>query len=555
MAAGKKKLIYWIGGILTGLLVIIGGFTLYVAIRFEPILKDQLQKQVTRSSNGLYSLKMDGLSISLFLGRIYIQNPTFIPDTILYQKRKENNIAPPSLYTFSSEYIRLSSLDFWSFYMHRELNAGLFLVHQPQLLLVKDLDVKQPDQNKKPKDLYQLISKLFRSINIDEIKVVNGNVIYKRVKGSKTTTIEINNFTILMDEVLVDSLSDIDTSRFFYAKNIRVQVDSYKYSTPNKQYDLKIGQFNLSTKDSSILLQHVAMVPRYGKLEFARKVGEQVDRFNITADTVAIKGLHLKTLLFDERIVVDEIDIMKPSVESFRDKNIPRKNLKNKLLFHKMLQEVPHEVFVKKVLITDGYIEYSEVPEGTRYSGTVYFSNLKGAFRNVTNSIDSQRPFITVDAQAFLMGSGVLNAEFKFPIDPKRSTFTVTGGIRSMDLRRMNPAVEKLAFVRIKSGSLQRMDFTINATPVSSKTYMKFLYNDLEVQLLNKETGTTANQGLASTVVNALIIDKSNPIQGLSPRIADVNYTRDQSRSIFNFLWKSLFSALKPSVGVSGKKN
>lgn len=554
MVTRKKKIVYWIAGILTGLLVIIGALTAYVALKFEPIIRNQLQKQVAKSSNGLYQLKLDGIGINLFLGRIYLEAPKLIPDTILYQKLKQNNIAPPSLYTFSAEYVRLSAIDFRSLYLRRELDVGLLMVNQPKLKLVKDLDIKQPEQKSGSKNLYQLISKVFRSVTVDEIKVVDGDVVYKRTKGTKTTTIEINNFTILLDEVLVDSLSNIDSSRFFYAKNIRVQVDNYIYSTPNKQYDLKIGQFNLSTKDSSILLQNVAMIPRYSKLEFAHKVGEQIDRFNIKADSVSIAGVQLKTLLFDERIIADHITIIKPTIESFRDKNVPRRNLKRKLLFHEMLQQVPHEVFVKKIYLSDGYVEYTELPDGSKNPGTVYFSNLKGTFSNVTNIIDAQRPYITVDANAFLMGSGVLEAEFKLPVDPKQPQFIVSGSIKSMDLRRLSPAVEKLAFVKIKSGSLSRMSFTINANPVSSKTYMKFLYDDLEIQLLNKQTGTTENQGLASTVVNALIIEKSNPVYDVPPRIANVSYSRDQTRSIFNFLWKSLFTALKPSVGVSTKK-
>lgn len=554
MATRKKKILYWIAGILAGFLVIIGSFTLYVALKFEPIIREQLQKQVAKSSNGLYELRLEGISVNLLLGRVYLESPKLIPDTILYRKLKQGNIAPPSLYTFSADYIRFNSIDLRRFYTRKELDVGLLMVNQPKLLLVKDLEVKPPKQLKTPKNLYELISKLFRSVSVDEIKIMDGHVVYKRIKEQKTTTVEVNNFTVLLDEVLVDSLSDVDTSRFFYAKNIRVQVDNYQYSTPNKRYNLKIGQFNLSTKDSSILLQNVAMVPQYGKLEFARKIGEQTDRLNIKADSVIIKGVQLKTLLFDERIFVNQINIIKPVIESFRDKNVPRRDLKYKLLFHEMLQQVPHEVYVKKIYLTEGYAEYSELPYGSKNPGTVYFSNLKGTFTNVTNITNAQRPYITVEANAFLMGSGVLDAEFKLPVDPKQAQFTVTGSIKSMDLKQINPAVEKLAFVKIKSGSLRRMNFTISANPVSSKTYMKFLYDDLEIQLLNKQTGTTENQGLASTVVNALIIEKSNPVYDVPPRIANVSYTRDRTRSIFNFLWKSLFTALKPSVGVSTKK-
>ncbi|WP_252587405.1 DUF748 domain-containing protein [Solitalea agri] len=535
-------------------MLLLGGAAWYLALRLEPILKEQLQKQVHQDSNGLYQLEIKKLSIKLFLGRIYFTEPRLVPDSMRLRQLRLAHQAPLSVFNVSCQSIVLSDVDFWHLYKKKQLSIGLLMVKQPKLLLVRDLTVTPKKDGQTRKSLYQLVKPILNRISLAEIKIVDGEVNYKRVYADRITSLKLNKITVLFDDFLMDSLAEIDITRFFYSKNIHVQIDDYSYLTPSNRYKIFVKQFNLSTQDSTVIAQNASLIPQYKKMDFARKAGEQIDRFNINTDSLIIQGFHLKSFLFDERIFANKVELIRPSLEAFRDKNIPRKDLKEKLLFHEMLQTIDHEVLIKKVTINEGRIEYEEKPQGKSKSGTVFFTNLKATFTNVSNLLDPARPTIDIKSSAYLMGSGEMNFEFRFPVNPAEKTFTVNGSIRAMDLRRLNPAIDQLAFVRVKSGRLKSLNFSIKATPIASKTYMKFLYDDLEIQLLNKETGTTEKQGLATTLVNAVIIDKSNPIPQVPVRIANVIYQRDKTRSVFNFLWKSIFTALKPSVGINDKK-
>ncbi|POY38991.1 hypothetical protein C3K47_00380 [Solitalea longa] len=554
MRTRKRKILTWIAIILIAAILVLGGTAWYLDARLEPILKEQLQSKVRESSNGLYRLELKGLTIKLFLGRIYLTEPHLIADTARYKQLKSANLAPQSVFDVYCQSIALTDINFWNFYKSKKLTTGLLLVKEPRLLWIKDLTIPGIKKKEPPKTLFELLKPVFNSIALTEIKFVDGEVVYKRIFGKRNTILNVGRLTVLLDDVLIDSLAEIDSTRFFYSKNIRVRIEDHEYLSPNKRYKIVVGQLNLATNDSSVTMQNVTLKPQYKKQDFAKMVGEQTDRFSISVDSISIEGLHLKSFLFDERIMANKISIVRPFIEAFRDKNLPNKNLKEKLLFHEMLQQVKHEVLIKKIQVTDGRVEYEELPLGRAKSGTIYFTNLNATLTNVSNLLNPAKPMISIKSSAFLMGSGELIVDFNFPVNPKEKTFIVKGKIKPMELKRMNPALQSLAFVRIKTGKLNSMDFTIKANSSTSKTRMEFLYDDLEIQLLNKETGTTENQGFVSTLVNAIIISKSNPIPEVPIRIANTTYHRDKTRSVFNFLWKSLFTALKPSVGITDNK-
>ncbi|MBK8784950.1 MAG: hypothetical protein IPN43_00250 [Chitinophagaceae bacterium] len=53
-------------------------------------------------------------------------------------------------------------------------------------------------------------------------------------------------------------------------------------------------------------------------------------------------------------------------------------------------------------------------------------------------------------------------------------------------------------------------------------------------------------KGLQSLLANVLM-KNSNPLNGVT-RSDEINYERDKTKSFFNLLWKSIFSAAKKTV-------
>ena len=81
-------------------------------------------------------------------------------------------------------------------------------------------------------------------------------------------------------------------------------------------------------------------------------------------------------------------------------------------------------------------------------------------------------------------------------------------------------------------------------------------YNDLKVDLLNKETQESSGikELVSSVLANNLIIKDDNPRKGHELYKAGMYYIRNPNRFIFNYTWKTLFSGIKKTVGLDNEK-
>ena len=67
---------------------------------------------------------------------------------------------------------------------------------------------------------------------------------------------------------------------------------------------------------------------------------------------------------------------------------------------------------------------------------------------------------------------------------------------------------------------------------------------------MKKKTGDKG--GFASFLANTFVINNKSP-NGKNLRVGEIYFERDKQKSIFNFLWKSLLSGIKPSLGINEK--
>ena len=84
---------------------------------------------------------------------------------------------------------------------------------------------------------------------------------------------------------------------------------------------------------------------------------------------------------------------------------------------------------------------------------------------------------------------------------------------------------------------------------------MKFYYENLKIQLLNRETETPKGLGnvLGSFFANTFIIKSNNP-RNLFLRKGDIFFERDKKRAIFNYWTKTFLSGVVSSIGATNNK-
>jgi len=154
------------------------------------------------------------------------------------------------------------------------------------------------------------------------------------------------------------------------------------------------------------------------------------------------------------------------------------------------------------------------------------------------------------------MNRGLLKVKFNFNLTDEKSPFTYSGSLGPMDLVPLNPATMPLGMVKVNEGRLKEFTFDISANRHFAKGRVKLLYNDAKVALLKADTAQDKlkKKLVATLFANIFILKHDNPDNpDEQPRVANVTYIRKPETAFFGYMWQTLLSGIKPSVGLDKK--
>ena len=167
----------------------------------------------------------------------------------------------------------------------------------------------------------------------------------------------------------------------------------------------------------------------------------------------------------------------------------------------------------------------------------------------------SSLPQLLLHGTTRLMGLAPAEAWFHFQTGHPRDTFTVRATIGELNLTSVNPMLSKLLPASVKRGTSTSTEIIqINGNNTQATGRMNFRYNNLAIRLHPTQPGTwnIIEQSLLTELVNLLLSD-NNPNEDGKMKHGVIYFERDPSRGFLNFVWKSVLSGLKSSVGVNSK--
>jgi hypothetical protein len=269
-------------------------------------------------------------------------------------------------------------------------------------------------------------------------------------------------------------------------------------------------------------------------------------------------GIDFRKLLTDQAIHLQWLNIPDLIFEAYLDKRIPDHAGQKPPMPQQVLRKIPFLFSVDSVVLQNGRVVYEE--QSGDEPGRLFFDRMRFTITGLNDLAksrqDTVKPAIDVKGNAWLMGKGRADARFRFFPDNPRDSFTLAANISMMDLKDLNPMMSRLIPVSIHTGSLNSVsikDFNANDSLATGE--IDFLYQNLAVKLHPVKPGTwhRIEQGLLTELVN-LLIPSSNPNSDGKIKTGVIYYKRDLSRGFFNFVWKSILSGIKSSVGVETKE-
>jgi len=561
-----RGFLYVIGGLLVLLLLLQIAISLFADDYVANILKDQVRE----SSDSTYMLTFEDLDLNVFSGSATIVSPNIQADTSVFRAPSSSSAGvPPVLFQGTFDEIEINGVDVFSSLLGNELRIGSIRLSRPDISAFKNPhDGSTGDNVSTGNDgstgnngstgnkstftsidstLFAVFSGQYKAVEIDEITIQQGSGL---LSVSGDTRGSIGQLDLSLRDIRVDSTS-AQSGRTFITDDLSLDIRSFRMQLPDSLNTVAFSRLAISSEEQAIIMDSLQLIPRYGKMEFARRNGSPIDRIDLNIPNIQFKDVDVSRFVDSARIYARYVLISDPAVEDYYNRGIEGGPPTYSPLPMSSFRELKTLIKVDSLRVKDAFISYAEYVGGTPRAGEVTFESLEGIFINISNYPEDIEDGLitTLDAQARVMGNGVLEAHFKFPMDTKNDFHEVEGRLERMPMTDFNRMMEHVAFIRIDRGLLNSLEFEMRLRENKSSGSVIMNYKNFKISVLDKQTIQQRGllENMATFVANNFIAKEDNtPEAGM--QAGQVQFERDKSKGIFNFWWKSLLSGIKDSI-------
>lgn len=423
-----------------------------------------------------------------------------------------------------------------------------------------DFEVFVDQQKAPPKTKKETSSSsgMFESLSLEDFRIVEGRFgVFDKNTGAEPVYLKGLNAS------LADVFFDLSGKAHFDPKSLlkndfEVSWSDYDILLKDSLNRIKIGTIKINSRQAEI--SDLEFLPRIGKYDYARRVGVQTDVAHISVEKITMDQPDYERYLADKTLVAKSLKLQGVEAEMFRDKRFPKKQNVFRPMPQKMMKEAGLALRLDTLTVEDGHIHYEEFPEKGMVPGYLEFSDLSvSIFPFYVGTLEGE-PFPL--EESFLIANATLNGEAKLNMQghlfyKEPYPMRINAQLGEFRMGNLNTILKANAFARAREGRILNADWSFVADDNEAIGKMTFLYEDLNVELLDERT-LTKGRGMKSMltfVINTFAVRSNNP-RGYQrrPINASIYQVRDKEKFIFNYWWKTTFSGIKGSLGLGQAK-
>jgi len=519
----------------------------------RPLFKTRLQQIIKAGSNGLYDITMDSIAIDILHSTISALNVKLISDPDILQTLQQKNKAPDDVFSGSIRKLRIEGINLDDFITRRTLD--LKLLHLSGVnLRIDHLNSKKDNQAKDPLTLYKKLLTQVDKIAVKEL-LINNSSITIRNRAGKSKTSKLNDVSIRLQDLLIDSTTQHATDRFLFAKKAFITLNNFAMRTNDNLYQFKVKAISIVAPEHFMTLNGVSISSRYSKAQFQKQLKSRKEQYDVAAPSITFKNTDWWNLLNEEEFVAEQVSIKNPKVTVYLDRSLPPPASRMGNFPHQLLMKVPFGINIKEAIITGMSLDYTEYNPVSKQTGTVSFSNLRLEGKNITNIAGGNR-MATFKSNGLFMKQVPFYAVFNFDLlQHKAGHFSSEISMKGFDGNIVNSIAKPLGLMAVDKGQVKEVKINIKGNQHSASGSIHLLYNDLKVSLFEKEADEDDldKKGVIGKLANAFVIKNDNPPKRGSLRQPEVVFKRDPQAGFFNLVWKTSLAGILKSIGANEK--
>ena len=340
---------------------------------------------------------------------------------------------------------------------------------------------------------------------------------------------------------------------FLHSADFSFRIANLKKQT--KLYQFTSGETFYSSVNNRVTAKDIRIIPNFTKENHQKQVGFQSDYLTGKIDSVCISQPNIQRWFDKEVLAGKYLSANGLNLNIYRDKQIPFDETRRPKMLQDMIKSLKIPISVDSLVLANSQVSYSERTASGDLEGNIRFTNIHTRLMPFTNvkAANGVIPDFNLDGTATIQDSCKLSVKMNYLMNHPENKFTAKGNLSQFNMRILNPVLEPLALVSIRSGKVNRFQFDFSANQTSANGQLFFGYDDLKITVLEMKDGNTKEAKFTSFLANSLMLRAKNP-RGKELLPDEINFQRDQKRSVLNYWWKSVFSGIRNTLGIKENK-
>ncbi len=548
-------------------------------------IKVKAKNYIFHSPDSIYTFTLDSLYYSSDKGNLTAQLFQLSPDFELHTRNVNKDIenSHRNLFNISAKEFNIKQFDLVSAYNTGHYTFGEVLLSSPEVSILQDKEVvnyqakmdsinqqsnKKKTDNGKPailkedkkkekkleEDIQKQIDKYVGIFKIDSLRIEDANFVFKILKeDSIRESQKLEHLSLLIENIQLANLEAHDLTDIFSVDDIDLLLLNYNFITPDSLYELRVDKLKASVAGQYIHIDSINYEPLFLIEEYADKLDYAQDRFNVKIGKIDVEGINFDELFNRQKFIMEKILIDGLNGSIYRDSRVEQDPNRYPVTVQQSIKDFPVPIQLDTLTLEDGVIVYSEVSTDGSAPGITTLADTRIQILNITNDslLYSERDSLIVKGSTSFLAESKLEIAFNFHMNHPDDLYTYKGYLEEMKFAAFNPLFTNLLFVKMESGVIEKIDFSVTATKHISKGMMSFPYENLRFKLLNKDD--PGNPGfllkVANWSLNNLLIKSNNPGKLFNNyREGEIEVLRNYRKSVFNHMGNSLLSGFISST-------
>jgi len=443
--------------------------------------------------------------------------------------------------------ISITKLNTDSFILNQQLKAGVINCEGGLITIYKRKKARRVSTDSIEFST-DFVGAQIDSMSLGKTKLV---IIDETVPGAGKFILNDMTFRMTKGLKLFDGNTLTDIIRY---ADWKLSSSGFSVFTKDKLYRIDANGLAIDNVSAGISLDRLSIVPLLSEPEFVRQSTHQRDRYEMSFTNIKLQDVDFQKLVNNNVLEVNNASLQ-AVLKISNDRTVPV-DLAGKVgkAPYQQLMKLKMPVYINRLLLNNSLVTYTERGEISRRTGTVSFTNVNAVISNITNIPERirQNGTMKITVNTRFMGNAALNTMMLLPLTAENGNFTVTGKLQSLYAPGLNPLIEPLGMVSVKSGTVSSTEFALTGNDYKATCNLLMTYKDLKVEVLKiGEDNALKKRTVTSFLANA-VINNDNPSRGALPRRNIIENDRELNKSFFNLLWKSILKAVKKTT--SGKK-